>query len=139
MIKPEDAAAKPLPIPDADTTEFWKGLARGELLLQHCLDCNAVHYYQQGLCRLCGSERLERRPASGRGRVHSYSVVYRAPGPAFKDDTPYAVLLVDLEEGPRMVSSLVGGDPEKVTIDMPVVLVCEKIDDEITLPRFRPA
>ena len=139
MIRPEDALAKPLPIADADSAEFWKGLARGELLLQHCLDCSAVHYYQQGICRLCGSERLEHRAASGRGRVHSYSVVYRAPGPAFKDDTPYAVLLVDLEEGPRMVSSLVGGDPEKVTIDMPVVLVCEKITEEVTLPRFRPA
>jgi uncharacterized OB-fold protein len=56
-----------------------------------------------------------------------------------KDDTPYAVLLVELEEGPRMVSSLVGGDPAKVTIDMPVQLVCERINDEITLPRFKPA
>jgi uncharacterized OB-fold protein len=139
MIKPEDARVKPLPIPDADTAAFWKGLARGELLLQHCLDCEAVHYYQQGLCRACGSERLEHRCASGRGRVYSYSVVYRAPGPAFKDDTPYAVLLVELEEGPRMISSLVGGDPERVAIDMPVELVCEKINDEITLPRFRPA
>ena len=139
MIKAEEALVKPLPIPDGDTIEFWKGLARGELLLQHCLDCAQVHYYQQGLCRLCGSERLEHRPASRRGRVYSYSVVYRAPGPAFREDTPYAVLLVELEEGPRMISSLVGGDPERVTIDMPVRLVFERINDEITLPRFRPA
>jgi uncharacterized OB-fold protein len=139
MINAEEALLKPLPIPDGDTTRFWNGLARGELLLQHCLDCAQVHYYQQGLCRFCGSERLEHRPASGRGRVYSYSVVYRAPGPAFRDDTPYAVLLVELEEGPRMISSLVGGDPERVTIGMPVQLVCEKINDEITLPRFRPA
>jgi uncharacterized OB-fold protein len=139
VITAEEALAKPLPIPDADSEKLWKGLVRGELLLQHCLDCAAVHYYQQGLCRLCGSERLEHRPASGRGRVYSYSVVHRAPGPAFKDDTPYAVLLVELEEGPRMVSSLVGGDPAKVTIDMPVQLVCERINDEITLPRFKPA
>jgi uncharacterized OB-fold protein len=139
MITAEEALAKPLPIPDSDSEKLWKGLARGELLLQHCLDCAAVHYYQQGICRGCGSERLEHRPASGRGRVYSYSVVYRAPGPAFKDDTPYCVLLVELEEGPRMVSSLVGGDPEKVTIDMPVELVCERINDEITLPRFKPA
>jgi uncharacterized protein len=139
VIKPQDALIKPLPVPDADPENFWKGLARGELLLQHCLDCLRVHYYQQGLCRDCGSERLEHRPASGRGKVYSYSVVHRAPGPAFKDDTPYAVLLVELEEGPRMISSLVGGDPERVTFDMPVVLVCEKINDEITLPRFKPA
>jgi uncharacterized OB-fold protein len=138
MIREEDAALKPLPIPDADTAAFWKGLREGRLLLQHCLECGAVHYYQQGLCRKCGSTRLEHRAASGRGRVHSYSVVYRAPGPAFKDDTPYAVLLVELEEGPRMITCLVGGDPEQVTFDMPVELVCEKVNDEISLPRFKP-
>jgi uncharacterized protein len=58
VITAEEALAKPLPIPDADSEKLWKGLVRGELLLQHCLDCAAVHYYQQGLCRLCGSERL---------------------------------------------------------------------------------
>ncbi len=137
MIKPEDAAKKPLPTPDADTAVFWKGLREGRLLLQHCLDCRHVQYYQQSLCRSCGSERLEHRAASGRGTVHSFSVVHRAPGPAFKDDTPYAVLLVELEEGPRMVSSFVGGDPEGVTFDMAVELVCEPITDEISLPRFR--
>jgi len=66
-------------------------------------------------------------------------VVHRAPGPAFKDDTPYAVLLVDLEEGPRMISTYTGGGPDDVTFDMPVMLVCERIDDVTTLPRFRRA
>jgi hypothetical protein len=69
--------------------------------------------------------------------VHSFSVVHRAPGPAFKADTPYAVLLVDLEEGPRMISSYTGGGAEEVTFDMEVMLVCEQIDDNTTLPRFR--
>ena len=139
MITFEEATKKPLPAPDADSAAFWRGLREGKLLLQHCLDCANVQYYQQGLCRRCGGERIEHRPASGRGKVHSYSVVYRAPGPAFKRDVPYAVLLVELEEGPRMISSLVGADPEKVSFDMPVELVCEKMSDEITLPRFRPA
>lgn len=139
MITKEEALAKPLPMPDGDTAVFWKGLSQGQLLLQHCLDCGHVQYYQQGMCRQCASERLEHRPASGRGKVHSYSVVHRAPGPAFKNDTPYAVLLVELEEGPRMISSLVGADPEQASFDMPVQLVCEKITDEISLPRFKPA
>ena len=107
--------------------------------LRRCLACGHVQYYQQGICRACGSERLEHRPASGRGRVHSYSGVHRAPGPAFKADTPYAVLLVELAEGPRMISSLVGADPSTVAIDMAVELVCERVTDEVTLPRFRPA
>lgn len=139
MIRPEDALQKPLPIADSDTAAFWRGLNEGKLLLQHCLDCAQVHYYQQGICRHCGSSRLEHRPASGRGKVYSYSVVYRAPGPAFRNDTPYAVLLVELEEGPRMISSLVDGDPEKVDFDMAVQLVCERVSDAIALPRFRPA
>lgn len=134
-----DPYAKPLPSPDADTAALWEGLREGWLLLQHCLACAAVQYYQQTVCRACGADQLEHRAASGRGRVHSFSVVHRAPGPAFKGDTPYAILLVELEEGPRMVSALTGADPEQVDFDMPVELVCVPASDEITLPYFRPA
>ncbi len=133
------AARKPLPAPDADTAQLWEGLRQGKLLLQHCDDCKHVQYYQQSLCRRCGSENLVHRPASGHGKVHSFSVVHRAPGPAFKADVPYAVLLVELREGPRMISTFVGGDPAEVTFDMDVMLVCEQVSDEITLPRFRRA
>ena len=139
-MKPlEEIARKPLPIPDADTKAYWEGLRQGKLLLQHCLECGHVQFYQQAICRRCGSERIEHRAASGRGRVHSFSVVYRAPGPAFKEDTPYAVLLVELEEGPRMISSLIDGDPMAISFGMPVVLVCELVSETISLPRFRPA
>ncbi len=133
------AACKPLPAADADTAQLWEGLRQGKLLLQHCDDCKHVQYYQQSLCRRCGSENLVHRPASGHGKVHSFSVVHRAPGPAFKADVPYAVLLVELREGPRMISTFVGGDPAEVTFDMDVMLVCEQVSDEITLPRFRRA
>lgn len=135
----EDSVRKPLPAPDADTVTFWHGLREGKLLLQHCRRCRNVQYYQQATCRECGSDDLEHRPASGRGKVHSFSVVYRAPGPAFKEDVPYAVLLVELAEGPRMISTLTGGDPKDVTFDMEVELAFEQVSDEITLPRFRKA
>ena len=92
------AERKPLPAPDADTARLWEGLRQGRLLLQHCRDCKHVQYYQQALCRACGCEDLIYRPASGHGKVHSFSVVHRAPGPAFKADVPYAVLLVELRE-----------------------------------------
>ena len=114
-------------------------MREGKLLLQHCVDCGHIQYYQQVMCRVCGSENIAHRPASGRGKVHSFSVVHRAPGPAFKADVPYAVLLVELEEGPRMISTYVGGDPGEVTFDMDVMLVCERISDDVTLPRFRRA
>ena len=137
MISPEEAMKKPVPAPDADSTALWRGLRDGVLLLQHCADCGHVQYYQQAICRYCGGENLSHRAASGRGKVHSFSVVHRAPGPAFKAEVPYAVLLVDLEEGPRMISTYIGGKPEEVTFDMDVVFVCERISEDVTLPRFR--
>jgi hypothetical protein len=139
VISAEEAARKPLPTPDADTAEFWRGLRDGKLLLQHCGDCGHVQYYQQAICRSCRRENLVHRAASGRGKVHSFSVVHRAPGPAFKADVPYAVILVELEEGPRMISTFTGGSPDDVTFDMDVVLTFEKVSDEITLPRFKRA
>jgi uncharacterized OB-fold protein len=139
VISAADAMKKPLPAPDADSAAFWRGMRDGVLLLQHCGDCGNVQYYQQAMCRECGGENLAHRPASGRGKVHSFSVVHRAPGPAFKADVPYAVLLVELEEGPRMISTYTGGKPDDVVFDMAVTLVCEKVSDEITLPRFKRA
>lgn len=138
-IDPQQAHLKPLPAPDADSQAYWQGLRQGKLLLQHCADCHHVQFYQQAICRACGGERLEHRAASGRGTLHSFSVVHRAPGPAFKQDCPYAVLLVELEEGPRMISSLVGGDPMALQFDQPVELVCESVNEQVTLPRFRLA
>lgn len=139
MISADDAARKPLPTPDADTAAFWRGLRGNKLLLQHCGDCGHVQYYQQAICRACGRENLVHRAASGRGKVYSFSVVHRAPGPAFKADVPYAVILVELEEGPRMISTFTGGSPDEVTFDMDVVLTFETVSDEITLPRFKRA
>lgn len=138
-IDPSEAHAKPLPTPDADSQAYWDGLQQGRLLLQHCGACGHVQFCQQAICRRCAGTELLHRPASGRGTVHSFSVVHRAPGPAFKQDTPYAVLLVELEEGPRMISSLVDADPMSVDFGMAVELVCEEVNSRITLPRFRPA
>ena len=139
MINLKDVHNKPLPMPDADSQAYWRGIQEGKLLLQHCQACAHVQYYQQAICRACGSDRLEHRAASGRGKVHSFSVVHRAPGPAFKQDTPYAVILVELEEGPRMISSFVGADPSLVSFDMAVELVCESAGAGMVLPRFRAA
>ncbi len=138
MISPQEAHTKPIPMPDADSENLWKGLKDGILLLQHCEDCGHIQYYHQAICRECLGENLVEKQASGRGSVYSYSVVYRAPGPAFKSETPYAVVLIELEEGPRMISSMVDVDPELVDFDMKVEMVVEPINEEINLPRFRP-
>lgn len=135
----KEAHVKPLPTPDPDTQAYWRGLKDGQLLLQHCLDCGHIQFYQQAICRQCNGQHLAHRAASGHGAIYSYSVVHRAPGPAFKSDTPYAVLLVDLDEGPRMISSLVGADAANIDFGMRVRLVCERVSDDIYLPRFTPA
>jgi len=108
------------------------------LLLQHCADCGHVQYYQQAICR---SVAAESRPSPGK-RARQDPFLQRGAsctGPAFKADLPYAVLLIDLEEGPRMISTYTGGKPEDVAFDMDVVLVCERISEDVTLPRFRRA
>jgi len=136
QLTEEDTIQKPLPIADSDSHAMWEGLKKGELLLQHCEDCGHVQYYQQGLCRICQSKKLIHRAASGRGIIHSYSVVHRSPGPAFRDDVPYAVLLVELEEGPRMISSLLGKDFTHLEIDSPVAMKTMKISEQVFLPCF---
>jgi uncharacterized protein len=133
-----DLQARPLPAPDADSAAYWQGLRQGRLLLQHCRDCGHVQVYQQGLCRQCLSDQLEHRAASGHATVHAWSVVHRAPGPAFRGDVPYAVLLVTLAEGPRMISALTQGDPHAVHDGMAVELVCEAVEGGVVLPKFRP-
>lgn len=137
-IDPREAHFKPLPSPDADSQAYWGALKEGRLLLQHCRACGHKQVYQQTLCRQCGAEELVHEQASGRGTVHSFSVVHRAPGPAFKQDTPYAVLLVELEEGPRMISSLAEADPMSIDFGLAVELVCERLEGGVVLPRFRP-
>jgi len=129
---------KPLPRVDDDTRAYWAGLARGELLLQHCLDCGSIQFYQRALCGRCLSPRVEHRPASGRGTIYSFSTVHRPPSAEFKEDVPYTVVLVELEEGPRMISTLCDAPPETVGIGQAVEIVYEPAAAEIALPRFRP-
>ncbi|HET8575974.1 MAG TPA: OB-fold domain-containing protein [Methylomirabilota bacterium] len=132
------SSQKPLPRVDDDTRAFWAGLARGALLLQHCLDCGAIQFYQRALCGRCLSARVEHRPASGRGVIYSFSTVYRPPSAEFKEDVPYTVVIVELAEGPRMISTLVEAAPDTVRIGQAVEIVYEPVTPEIGLPRFRP-
>ena len=131
--------SRPLPPVDDDTRAYWAGLARGELLLQHCRDCGHVQFYQRQLCGRCLGPHVEHRAASGRGTVYSFSTVHRPPSPEFKDDVPYTVALVELAEGPRLISTLVDCPPASARIGLPVEIVFDRVTDEITLPRFRPA
>jgi uncharacterized OB-fold protein len=128
----------PTPVPNADNQGFWDACARRELRLQRCTACRAWRHHPRPMCPACGSFEYEWAPASGRGVVHTFTIVHRPTLPAFEDRLPYNVIVVRLEEGVFMVSNLVDADVDVLRIDLPVEVVFEPLDESITLPKFRP-
>jgi len=126
----------PLPEPSELTAGFWDAARREELVLQRCRSCGTLRHYPQLLCPGCTSSEWDWAPVSGRGVVHSFTVTHQAFHPAWADRLPYVVATVELDEGPRMVSDL-DEDPGDVAIGRRVEVFFERVDDEITLPRFR--
>jgi uncharacterized OB-fold protein len=130
---------KPLPDRDELNTPFWQAAHRHELILQHCQQCGSYHYPAGPFCSECLSDKLEWKKVTGRGVVYTWTVFHRVYHPAFTGDVPYAVVVIELEEGPRMISNLVDCKLADVKIGMPVEVIFEDISDEISLPKFRPA
>ncbi|MBI0384001.1 OB-fold domain-containing protein, partial [Streptomyces albiflaviniger] len=132
-----DRPRRPRPVINRDNAGFWEGVARHQLLIQRCLDCATPRFPWLPGCGACGSQRWEAFEASGAGTVFSYVVMHHPPFPAF--DPPYAVALVELAEGVRMVSDITGVPYDKVRIGMPVELEFLRVDEELELPVFRGA
>lgn len=130
---------KPEPVPTPETQPFWDGCAEGELRLQRCLDCGKPYFYPRPVCPECGSTNIEWFTASGDATLYSYVINHR-PAPGFENDTPYAIAVVQLAEGPRMMTNLVGvpNTPETLVLDMPLRVTFER-RGEISLPLFSPA
>ncbi|MEV6316803.1 bifunctional MaoC family dehydratase N-terminal/OB-fold nucleic acid binding domain-containing protein [Streptomyces sp. NPDC051776] len=129
------AARRPRPVINRDNAGFWEGVARHELLLQRCTRCGTLRFPWLPGCNACASADWDTVRASGSGTVHSYVVMHHPPFPAF--DPPYAVALVELAEGVRMISNVTGVPYDKVRIGMPVELEFHAADEELTLPVFR--
>ena len=130
----------PAPIVNADSAPYWEGARNGKLLLQRCGDCGTLRFFPRLLCTECGSDHTEWTEVSGRGTVHSFTVVHRAAFPAFQAITPYVVALIDLEEGPRMMTNIVGDDAHDVAIGDAVTVVFEDRGTEgAKVPQFRRA
>lgn len=127
-----------IPVPTPETQHFWDGAKAGELRLQKCTDCGHIYFPPRPFCPHCGSRAVEVFTASGRGRLFSY-VINHLPSPGFTP--PFAIAVVELEEGPRMMSNIVDcpQTPEALQIDMPLEVTFEALTDEITLPQFKPA
>ena len=130
---------KPLPKINADTKEFWNGCKQHLLKIQKCGDCGFVRYPPSFICPRCHSTETEWIVAAGKGSVYSFTVNHVAFHPAFLEDLPYVVAVVQLEEGPHILTNIVGCDPADVRCDMPVEIAWEDITDEFSLPKFRPA
>lgn len=129
---------KPLPQPNEITRPFWEGTHAHELRLQRCRDCGKHIFYPRSLCPFCLSEHLEWVTASGKGKVYSYTVVRRALHPGFKDDVPYVLAIVELDEGPRLTTNLVGVSPDDIRVDMPVQAAYDDVTPDVTLLKFEP-
>nr|WP_250768360.1 bifunctional MaoC family dehydratase N-terminal/OB-fold nucleic acid binding domain-containing protein [Streptomyces sp. MSC1_001] len=129
------AARRPRPVINRDNAGFWDGVAAHRLLIQRCGDCAALRFPWLPGCADCGSREWDTVEASGAGTVFSYVVMHHPPFPAFSP--PYAVVLIELAEGVRMISDVVGVPHDEVRIGMPVRLEFLRVDEELELPVFR--
>ena len=131
--------SKPLPALDGLTKEFYNWCRRGDLRFQRCTACQTWRHVPRPMCAACGSFEATWQRSSGRGTVFSWTVTERAMHPAFRDATPYAPVIIEMEEGVRLVSEVLHCSPDELEIGMPVELVLDHVTPEITLPKFRRA
>ncbi|MCI0441405.1 MAG: Zn-ribbon domain-containing OB-fold protein [Chloroflexi bacterium] len=130
---------KAIPQPTPETQLFWEKARQHELWIQRCGDCAHVFFPPRAFCPKCLSKSVEWFRASGRGTLYSYMINHR-PAPGFEAEAPYAIAVVQLEEGPRMMTNIVGieNTPEKLVLDMPLVVTFEDIQPDISLPKWMP-
>jgi uncharacterized protein len=129
---------KSVPVPTKETQPYWDGCKQHELRVQKCAACGHHQFYPRLYCTTCMSDRVEWVKTSGRARVLSYTIIYRPVTQAFAGNVPYVVAMVTLDEGPQMMTNIVGCEPEKVHIGMPVQVTFEDWTEEISVPKFKP-
>ncbi len=131
---------KPFPIPIPETQYYWDKVKDHELWIQRCTECSHVFFYPRLHCPKCMSDNLQWFQATGKGTLYSYMINHR-PAPGFEDDAPYAIAMVQLEEGPRMMTNIVGieNTPENLVLDMPLEVVFEDVLPDVTIPKWKPA
>jgi hypothetical protein len=130
---------KPLPEITAVERPFWDATSRHELRLQKCLSCEHVWFPTYANCPQCLGAKYEWALMSGRGKVWSWVIFHRSYFRSYDLDVPYNVAYIELEEGPKIMSNIVGIPDQEIVIDMPVKVVFDDVSEGITLPRFTPA
>ena len=124
-----------LPFPDDVTTPWWEATKEGRLLLQSCEDCGHIQHYPRAVCIGCAGTNLVWIESAGNGIVDSFTVVHRAPSPAFT--APYVIARVRLSEGPTLLTRIVGAEESELACDKPVALAWESLSDGHQLPVFQ--
>jgi hypothetical protein len=131
------ASGRYLPSPTPETANFWAGTASEKLILQRCQRCDQVNFPPRPFCAACNSRDVKEFEACGRGKLHSYTISYRA-APGF--EAPYAIAVVELHEGPKMMTNIVNcpQTPVALVLDMPLRVTFRRMSDTISLPLFEP-
>jgi len=129
---------KPVPVVNPWAKPFWEACREKRLMIQKCKECGKHVFYPRIACPHCFSDDLDWVEASGKGTVYTYSVVVSNAPSAFIKDMPYVIAVIRLEEGVQMLSNVVECKPEDVRCDMPVEVTFEKLDEQFTLPKFKP-
>lgn len=129
---------KPLPLPNSDNKPFWEACHHHQLKFQKCLDCGHIRWPAAFICPICHSDRAEWTEVSGKGKIYTFIVYHKVFHPGFENDVPYIVASIELEEGPRILSNVINCSIDTVNCDMPVQVVWEDINEEISLPKFEP-
>ena len=126
-----------LPAPDNASRHYWQSAAEGRLVVKRCTSCGVYQFYPRALCASCAGE-TEWVDASGRGTLHTFTVIRQNRSEAFAALSPYAVGIVELEEGVRMMSNIVECDVEELEVGMALEVLILKAADDVGLPFWRP-
>jgi uncharacterized OB-fold protein len=133
---------RPLPQPiTPEARPYWDGLKQERLMLPKCGDCGHVFWYPRVLCPRCHSRQIAWVQSSGQGSLYAFEIAHQSFNRAMKIPRPYVLAMIQLTEGPRMLSNLINvePDPSAVKIGMPVEVVFTKLTDDVTIPLFQPA
>lgn len=127
-------SVRPIPVPSLESAPYWEAMNQGRLTLQRCASCGKLRHYPRSVCDDCYSMRSDWVQASGRGRVHSWTVIHHAFHPGFRDALPYVLVIAELEEGVRIQAPLRGAGAESLRLDLPVRVRFEPQPDGSMLP-----
>jgi uncharacterized protein len=128
---------KPLPKINGDNRMFWEGCKQRELRFQQCARCGFIRWPAAVLCAKCHSSETKCFISTGAGKIYTFAVYHAPVHPAFAADVPYVVAVVALDDGPHLLTNIVGCRPEEVTIDMRVQPAWEEVTEGIPLPKYK--